>query len=109
MYKLRFAGCLALVVAVLTLTISVVHGARPMTILYRTFISIGIFGISGFIFGSIVERFFGHILSSLRPQEDQDDLVEGVKKVESKNATKSVDFTPFTPENLARIVKDQID
>lgn len=109
MYKLRFAGCLSLVVAILTLTISVVHGARPMTILYRTLISIAIFGIAGFIFGGIVERFFGRTLSSQSPKEDQGELVGEDKKIENKVAAESADFTPFTPENLAHVIRDQLD
>lgn len=51
MLRLRFAGGLALIVGMVTLVISILNDARPTTILYRSVISVSVFGLLGYLLG----------------------------------------------------------
>lgn len=109
-FKLKFAACLALLVGTLTVIIGFVHDARPLTLLYRTAISLVVFGIAGYVIGSIGEKFLSRLVA-VTPSDSgiHDAAMPGEPHTEQEEASSSAPFTPFTPDNLARIIKKQIE
>jgi len=96
--KLRFAVCLALVVGITTVIISVLNEARPMTILYRTIISISVFGVCGYFLGSAAETFLLSLLPPLKTRGQKIDIISEKENSDSPNT-----FDPFTPDKFEQI------
>ena len=116
--KLRCAIGLALFAGLLTLLIGLVNDARSMTLLYRTLISVIIFGICGYIFGILADLYMPVILQAIQGF-DEDIAVAGQNEPEvsdeavtvaSNEATEpdlNPSFTPFTPERLEIVPRAQ--
>lgn len=109
MFKLKFAACLALIAGTLTVIIGFVHDARPLTLLYRTALSLVLFGITGYLIGSVCGKFLAR-LAITPPDSGTDNAgIPGEPHTKQQETSSSTPFTPFTPDNLAQIIKKQLD
>lgn len=101
MTKLRIALGLALISSVITSLVGILQGARLMTVLYRTCISLLIFSALGYLLGEFGPRFIGTLLRERKEISDKIDIVsqqQSTQQGDSKSA-----FVPLTPENLERV------
>ncbi len=101
--KLYTAVCLALVVGIFTMIIGFLNDARPLTILYRTTISILIFGCCGFFFGGMVERFLQSLLARFNILGQKVDII-GEQEI-SDQTLDATPFSPLTSDNLERVYR----
>lgn len=101
MLKLRIALCLALVVGTLTLTNGIIYGARTVTIIYRTVISVVIFGFAGYALGVVAERFLKKLVEEDNIQEPNTNVVSEEQAMDEL-PTESA-FSPFTSNNFEQI------
>ncbi len=99
MLKLRFAVGLALFVGIITFFISVANDVRPATILYRSIISLSVFGALGYLLGAVVENFLTMKAKDIKSSEQKVDIIS-----EQENAVPNDHvFDPFTPDNFEHI------
>lgn len=100
MLKIQFAVGLALAVGIITFIISVMNDARPATILYRTVISLSVFGVFGYLLGIITEKFLFAQSDDLKSTGQKVDIIS-----DQDNTTLNNDpvFDPFTPDNFEHI------
>jgi hypothetical protein len=99
MLKLVLAGVLALMVGVFTLLAAVSQDVRPLTILQRTIISSMIFGVIGYILGSIAEVFLQRWAAPVRPTGQNIDILNKDEMALDALAHPQ-HFRPFDPEAL---------
>jgi len=101
MLKLRIALVLALIAAVITAVVGAVQGARATTILYRTLVSLAVFGGGAYLAGKAAEQYLLR-LADVKPKGQKIDIT-------SKDASLGPDellnpsyaeqqFSPFIPE-----------
>lgn len=115
--RVKIAIALAVIAAIITIIMGFANHARLIVILYRTVISIALFGICGYIMGFIYEKNLlpycknllkeGEIGSKLDIQSSPDEnsvteVKDEVDSEESKDA-KNNEFAPFTTDNLRRV------
>lgn len=98
MFRLRFAGCLALFVGIATFVISVMNEARPTTILYRSVISVSIFGLLGYLLAGLTGNWLAAKSSNLKSSAEP-------ATHEQANGEPPGDpaFDPFTPDKFEHI------
>jgi hypothetical protein len=105
--KLRLALCLALIVAVLTASVGLAQGVRPLTVLYRTFISLLVFGVGGYLLGCVAESFLTRWLESVKPKGQkvdilsEDGLLSGDELLNPSHAAQP--FSPLIPYDFEQI------
>lgn len=106
--KLRLALGLALIVAVLTAGFGLMHGVRPLTVLYRTFISLLVFAVGGYILGSGAELLLARWLAGIKPKgqnvdivSEDDGLVTNDELIHPSHAAQP--FSPLDPNELERL------
>lgn len=103
MLKLYIALCLALVVGIFTLIIGFLNDARLATILYRTIISMVVFGGCGYFLGGVAENFLHSLLARFNIIDPEvDNISEQEITDQPPNTTP---FSPFTSENLERVYR----
>ncbi|MEG6585907.1 hypothetical protein [Dendrosporobacter sp. 1207_IL3150] len=101
MFKLQFASGLSLVAGVITLVISLLSDARPVTVLYRTIISVSIFSVLGYLATGIIQNL---ILAKLEEKRSQTSgKVDIVSEQEDVSLNKDSQFDPFTPDKFEHI------
>lgn len=105
MLKLRLALGLALVVGFLTLIIGVMNEARPLTVLYRMFISIGVFGLVGFGLAVWLERSLPQpeVVTAMLKGQHVDITSQQEDMPEAQNAEDT--FEPFTSDSFEQIAQ----
>lgn len=107
MFKFRIAFGLALIVAFLTAVVGLTQGARPLTLLFRTFVSLAVFGLGGYLLGTLAEIWLARRLAKVNAKGQKVDIID-------KDSAISVDelinpshaspqFNPFVPDNFDRI------
>lgn len=100
MFKLQFAGCLALFVGIVTFVISVMNDARPTTILYRSVISVSVFGLLGYLLAGLTGNWLAAKSDSLHSSEEP---AEQVNEQKSDGMPAERAFDPFTPDQFEHI------
>lgn len=107
MMKLRLALGLALIVAILTASVGLVQGIRPLTVLYRTFISLIVFAVGGYFLGGLVESVAARWLASVKPKGQKVDIISEDGFVGSDELLNpshaAAPFSPLIPDDLDRI------
>ncbi len=103
--KLRVTLCVALIVGTLTLIIGLLRDARLVTILYRTGISVIIFGICGYMISNLVENYLIRFLSQSKPKGQKVDIVSEQEEVGVVHSEPI--FSPFTSDSLERVSRLQ--
>jgi hypothetical protein len=107
MLKLRLALGLALIVAILTASVGLVQGIRPLTVLYRTFISLVVFAVGGYLLGGYAEKVVDSWLASIKPKGQkvdiisEDGFVTGDELLNPSHA--AAPFSPLIPDDLDKI------
>lgn len=107
MLKLRVSLGLALVVAVLTATVGLVQGARPITVLYRTVSTLAGFSLGGYLAGCLAEAYLKRRLAGVKPKRQgvdiisKDGAIDNDELLNPSHATPQ--FSPFVPENFEQI------
>ncbi len=104
MLRLRFAGGLALIVGMVTLVISILNDARPTTILYRSVISVSVFGLLGYLLGGLAEKTYLSKLADMKATEQKTAVMD--EQPEPTLADNS-EFAPFTPDKFEHISSSQ--
>ena len=105
MLKLRIALGLALIVGTLTLTNGLLQGARAATIVYRTIISVVIFGFMGYGLGFITERYFGKVMEKDINKGQEIDVVSEEQSLEELSSKS--EFAPFIAENFQKMKRPE--
>ncbi|MEN6565654.1 MAG: hypothetical protein ABFC57_05080 [Veillonellales bacterium] len=101
MAKLRISLYLALISSGMTCLVGILLGARLMTVLYRTCISLLVFSAFGYLIGKFGEQFIGTLL---REQEEKGQKVDIVSQQQPVHAGDSKSaFVPLAPEKLERV------
>ncbi len=107
MLKLRLALGLALLVAILTATVGLVQGIRPLTVLYRTFISLVVFAVGGYLLGGLVESRVTSWLASLKPKGQKVDIISKEDYLDNDELLSpshaAAPFSPLIPDDFDRI------
>jgi hypothetical protein len=108
MLKLRVSLGLALVAAFLTAAVALVQGARPLTILYRTAVSLGGFLIGGYLAATLIQLYLGRRLAGVKPQGKNIDIVskEGIisnDELITPPPEAAPKFSPFVPESFEQV------
>lgn len=114
--KVKLAIALAVIAAIITIIMGFVNHARMIVILYRTVISIALFGTCGYIMGLIYEKNLLPYCKKLLKEEvgskidiqsspDEDSMIESGGEVDSEKnkEVKNDEFAPFTTNNLRRV------
>jgi hypothetical protein len=107
MLKLGIALGLALVVAVLTAAVGLVQGARPLTILFRTGVSLGVFFLGGFLAVTLLQHYLERRLAEIKPQGknidiiSKDGIIDNDELLNPPPATP--EFKPFVPGNFDQV------
>lgn len=101
MTKLRIALCLALISSVMTGLAGVLQGARPLTVLSRTCISLLVFSALGYIIGGFGGQLIGSLLQNQKERGQDIDIVSRQEPVHEDNRNSA--FVPLTPEKLERV------
>ena len=101
MLKLQSACLLALIAGSLTLITSILSDSRMFTIFYRTILSIGLFGVLGYVAGSFVEPYLQRLTAEIKPKGQKIDIVNEQKNIDIQENGNQ--FSPFSQDNLEHI------
>lgn len=102
--KLRISLCLALIVGTLTLTYGMLQGARIATIIFRSIVSIVLFGFIGYGLGIIFERYWQKALKEKDKNEGQEiDIVSEQQPL--GEVCSDSEFAPFTADNFQQVTR----
>ena len=115
--KVKLAIALAVIAAIITIIMGFVNHARMIVILYRTVISIALFGTCGYIMGLVYEKnLLPYCIKLLKEEEvgskldiqsspDEDSIIESEDEIDSEKnkGAKNDEFAPFTTNNLRRV------
>lgn len=107
MIKLRLALGLALIVAFLTASIGLFQDIRPLTVLYRTFISLVVFAVGGYLIGGLLESVVDKWLAGIKPKGQKVDIIsedalsDGDELLNPPHA--AAPFSPLIPDDFDHI------
>ncbi|HWR39010.1 MAG TPA: hypothetical protein VN611_05890 [Patescibacteria group bacterium] len=118
--KIRCAIGLALVAGVLTLIVGLMNGTRSMTLFYRILVSVIAFGVCGYGYGFLVDKYLPVILQAIKGTEAEatdlvaaedmkvpEDLVEAAVTDTMDEPDSQPSFTPLAPEKLETVPRSQ--
>lgn len=111
MLKIWLAIGLAAIVAVITMLMGLINQARFTVILYRTIISIAVFGSCGYLMGIVFDKKIMPYIIRLNSKQEQEisenqSLEENMDNNRDETVSEKIEataFAPFTADNLNRV------
>ncbi|MCX7779295.1 MAG: hypothetical protein N2491_00105 [Negativicutes bacterium] len=100
MFKLRIAAILSIIAAVLTMLVSVFNDVRFFVLLERGAASAALFGICGYIAGTIVDRTAKQSSVNLN---DKGRTIDIVTTDENPTSVLPKAFNPFSPDDFDQV------
>ncbi|EGO63175.1 hypothetical protein [Acetonema longum] len=100
MLKIKIAALMALMAGTLTLAVGFTNDIRMLTLFYRFITSTVIFGLCGYVAGSVAVNYLDTIQYE-KPQGRNLDIVS--EQLDFKDLEDSSPFQPLTPENFERV------
>lgn len=108
MFKLKFSVCLALLVGALTLIISLAHEVSPLAALYRSIVSVVVFGCVGFAVVWSIEGYLRTtLIRRLSENETRDNAVQIQEPSSVNEGEDDEGFIPVTPDQFEHIVRSR--
>lgn len=107
MFKLRVALFLAVIAGLLTFISGLVNDTRPITALYRTGISLVVFGCGGFLLGGLAQTLLARATDTeLKGQNiDVTDNLASNEQLSNELAQSDDGFRPLTSDMVKRVYR----
>ncbi len=108
MFKLRVALFLAVIAGLLTFISGLVNDTRPITALYRTGISLVVFGCGGFLLGGMAQTLLARAATdtALKGQNiDVTDNPASNEQLSTELAQSDDGFRPLTSDMVKRVYR----
>ncbi len=107
MVKLYMALGLALLVAIFTAAAGLVQGARPLTILFRTAVSLGGFFLGGYLTATLLQFYLERRFGGIKPRGKSIDIISKEDIIENDELLnpqpRAPEFRPFVPGSFEQV------
>ncbi len=104
MLKRRLAFTLAVIGGIMTVLVGFLQDIRPLTIGYRSLVSGLVFGVCGFLLGSMIDSYQQHTPDVFKPKGQTIDIISKDDDTEiglpATEPSGESEFRPFTAETF---------
>lgn len=107
MFKLRVALFLAVIAGLLTFISGLVNDTRPITALYRTGISLVVFGCGGFLLGGLAQTLLARTADTDQLKGKNIDVTDNPsnEQLSTELAQSDDGFRPLTSDMVKRVYR----
>lgn len=108
MFKLRVALLLAVIAGLLTFISGLMNDTRPITALYRTGISLVVFGFGGFLLGGLAQKLLARTADTAQQKGQNIDVTDNSsfnEQLSTELAQSDDEFRPLTSDMVKRVYR----
>ena len=107
MLNQRLALTLAIIGGILTVLVGFLQDVRPWTIGYRSVVSSIVFGVCGYLLGSMIDSYQQRIEEDFKPEGQNIDIISTDADTDNTQpaiaASSDETFRPFTPDTFNQL------